>query len=225
MLAYVFWHWPRPLVSTNEYEASLVGFHRSLTTDPPPGFRQSLTFHVDSLPWHNDKAEAYEDWYLVADSAALDPLNAAAVSGNNRTPHDRAAQSAAGGIARSPNARSINRSPSVVWRQTQEPSAYREAGVATWQPFGHARSGHCNTSSQSGSSRRTNQSAVAMSASSPSSLSRSTASSSVISPLPPPSILLSHFHPASIRAVFRIPIPYFATDRSSDGMGWKDRSL
>ena len=97
MLAYVFWHWPRPHVTPHEYEARVSDFHRSLSIDPPLGFRHSLTFRVDSLPWHSDKAAGYEDWYLVADWEAFDPLNAAAVSGNNRTPHDRVAQTAAGG--------------------------------------------------------------------------------------------------------------------------------
>jgi len=97
MLAYVFWHWARPQVAAKEYEANLAAFHRNLATTPPQGFRHSLTFRVDSLPWHGDRAAGYEDWYLVANSAALDPLNATAVSGNNRTPHDRVASAAAGG--------------------------------------------------------------------------------------------------------------------------------
>lgn len=97
MLAYIFWHWPRPQVAKGEYEADLVAFHGALAAEPPPGFRRSLTFRVGPLPWLGDGVGGYEDWYVVDDSAALDPLNAAAISGRRRPSHDRAAQAAAGG--------------------------------------------------------------------------------------------------------------------------------
>jgi hypothetical protein len=97
MLAYVFWHWPRQDVAAREYEADLAAFHRSLAAHAPPGFRRSLAFRVAALPWDAPQAAGYEDWYLVEDFAALDALNAAAVAGHNRPPHDRAARAAAGG--------------------------------------------------------------------------------------------------------------------------------
>ncbi|MDQ2828434.1 MAG: hypothetical protein M3Y74_05225 [Chloroflexota bacterium] len=97
MLAYVFWHWPRPHIDAGAYEESLVRFHRSLAADPPPGFQRSLSVRVDALPWPDAPAGGYEDWYLLDGSAALDPLNNAAVSGAHKTPHNHAAHAAAGG--------------------------------------------------------------------------------------------------------------------------------
>lgn len=97
MLAYIFWHWPRPQIAAGEYEADLLAFHGALAAEPPPGFRRSLTFRVGPLPWLGGEAGGYEDWYIVADSAALDPLNGAAVSGRRKPSHDRAAHAAAGG--------------------------------------------------------------------------------------------------------------------------------
>lgn len=99
MLAYLFWHWSRAGADAAEYEAALAGFHRSLAAGSPPGFRRSLSFRLGAAPWvaAGEAAGGYEDWYVVDDSAALDPLNAAAVSGARRAPHDRAAAGAAGG--------------------------------------------------------------------------------------------------------------------------------
>jgi hypothetical protein len=97
MLAYLFWHWPRPQVATGDYEVDLIAFHAALAAEPPPGFQRSLTFSVGPLPWLGEPARGYEDWYVVTDSAALDPLDAAAVAGRRKIPHDRAARGAAGG--------------------------------------------------------------------------------------------------------------------------------
>lgn len=99
MLAYVFWHWPRPAVPLREYELRQRRFHAALLEAPPPGFERSTCHSIAALPWTNDVGQAYEDWYLVRDSAALDPLNDAAVTGRRRTPHDEAAAAAGGGTA------------------------------------------------------------------------------------------------------------------------------
>jgi hypothetical protein len=99
MLAYVFWHWKRADVSAPDYEERLRQFHRALSDSPPPGFSQSAALALSGAPWANDGGDAYEDWYLVQDSAALDPLNAAAVSASRQLPHDEAAARAAGGAA------------------------------------------------------------------------------------------------------------------------------
>ena len=88
MLAYVFWHRPRPDVDRERYEDAMRAFHASL--DNP-----SATFRLDALPF-GDGRDGYEDWYLVADWAALGALNAAAVDGRHRPHHDAAA-----GLARS----------------------------------------------------------------------------------------------------------------------------
>lgn len=99
MLAYVFWHWPRPTVSIADYEAGQRGFHDALRRAPSPGFVRSFTHWISGAPWANTGGPAYEDWYLVEGSAALDPLNDAAVSASRQQPHDRAAAGAAGGTA------------------------------------------------------------------------------------------------------------------------------
>lgn len=99
MLAYVFWHWPRPAVATAEYEARQRAFHDALAAAPSEGFVRSFTHAQSGAPWANGGGVAYEDWYIVRDSAGLDPLNAAAISASRQQPHDAAAAVAAGGTA------------------------------------------------------------------------------------------------------------------------------
>ncbi|HEY2638130.1 MAG TPA: hypothetical protein VGI54_12110, partial [Solirubrobacteraceae bacterium] len=89
MLAYVFWH--RPTGEAATYEDALRAFHAALAADPPPGFHRSLAVRLDAAPWLAGTGTAYEDWYLVADWAALGTLNEAAVSGARRSPHDAVA--------------------------------------------------------------------------------------------------------------------------------------
>ena len=91
MLAYVFWHQPRPTVARGDYESALRAFHSALD-------HTSSVFRLASAPWA-PAGPCYEDWYLVQDSAALDPLNDAAVSGHRKNPHDVAAAHAAWGAA------------------------------------------------------------------------------------------------------------------------------
>jgi hypothetical protein len=95
MLAYVFWHWPSPGADRAEYELRQRAFHAALRDAPSPGFQRSFTQAISSAPWANTGRDAYEDWYVIDGSAALDPLNDAAVS----APHERAARDAAGGTA------------------------------------------------------------------------------------------------------------------------------
>lgn len=99
MLAYVFWHWPRPSVAAAEYDARQRAFHEALAAAPSEGFVRSFTHGIAGAPWANAGGAAYEDWYLVRDSAALDPLNAAAISASRQQPHDAAAALAGGGTA------------------------------------------------------------------------------------------------------------------------------
>lgn len=99
MLAYVFWHWKRPGVSAEEYEARQCAFHRALAEAPPDGFHESTCHALAGAPWAAHGADAYEDRYLVTDSSALDALNAGAVSASRSAPHDAAAAAAAGGTA------------------------------------------------------------------------------------------------------------------------------
>jgi hypothetical protein len=98
LLAYVFWHQPRPGGTAAVYETLLRAFHGTLATTPPEGFHGSAAFRLPGASWA-PPGPVYEDWYLLSDSAALDPLNAAAVSGAHRRPHDTVAAQARWGTA------------------------------------------------------------------------------------------------------------------------------
>ncbi|HUR93540.1 MAG TPA: hypothetical protein VMY76_03080 [Gemmatimonadales bacterium] len=99
MLAYVFWHWPRAGVPAASYEALQRRFHAALGDAPPPGFLGSRSAAILGAPWAAAGARAYEDWYMVDGSAALDPLNAAAVTASRQAAHDAAAAAAENGTA------------------------------------------------------------------------------------------------------------------------------
>jgi hypothetical protein len=91
-LAYVFWHWPRPEVPIDAYEAKIRSFLRSLNSAKPPGLIEGLSFRADALPWSPQGLNLYEDWYVVESFAALETLNEAAVGGDSRGPHDSIAK-------------------------------------------------------------------------------------------------------------------------------------
>jgi hypothetical protein len=97
MLAYVFWHWMRADAPARDYEAQLRAFHAALAATPPDGFADSRSVALGGVPWAADGGDAYEDWYLVRDFAALGTLNEAAVSGHRAPAHDAAAARSAGG--------------------------------------------------------------------------------------------------------------------------------
>ena len=99
MLAYTFWHWKRPDVSPETYEARQRDFQATLAAHPPDGFLHGTTVRLQGAPWAADGHTAYEDWYLVRDMASLDSLNQAAVTAARQVPHDAVAQLAADGIA------------------------------------------------------------------------------------------------------------------------------
>src|SRR5260370_14125273 len=91
LLAYVFSHRPAGDIDVAVYETALTRFHAALASAPPSGFVRSSTFKV---------GDRYSDWYLVEDSAALNVLNAAAVSGARTPAHDAAAHMAADGVGK-----------------------------------------------------------------------------------------------------------------------------
>ena len=97
MLAYVFWHWPQAQIEHGSYVDHLAEFHRTLAANKPAGFRESVVFRIKNANWLNTDGEAYEEWYLLDDSAAMDPLNEAAVTGVCEEPHNRVAREAADG--------------------------------------------------------------------------------------------------------------------------------
>jgi hypothetical protein len=97
MLAYVFWHWPQSSVDADAYIEHLVSFHQTLAAHKPVGFQESVVFRIRGASWLNTSAEAYEEWYLLDDSAAMDRLNEAAVTGVCEEPHNKVARQAADG--------------------------------------------------------------------------------------------------------------------------------
>lgn len=97
MLAYVFWHWPQASVDRDAYVRHLIAFQETLAVNKPAGFRESVVFRIRGASWLKTQGEAYEEWYLLDDSAAIDPLNEGAVSGACLEPHNRVAREAADG--------------------------------------------------------------------------------------------------------------------------------
>jgi hypothetical protein len=91
VLAYVFSHRPAPGVDVAGYEAALREFHDSLGSHRPRGFASSLTYRI---------GDGYSDWYLLEDSAAMDALNEAAVSGARTAPHHAVARLAVDGVGK-----------------------------------------------------------------------------------------------------------------------------
>ena len=98
-LAYVFWHWLRAGHDAGGYEDALATFQTVLMENAPPGFRRAAVFRHGPAAWLPGDGPHYVDWYLVDDSAALDPLNDGAVSAVCQAAHDAAAERAAGGTA------------------------------------------------------------------------------------------------------------------------------
>ncbi len=86
MLAYIFWHRPNRDADRDAYEAALTRFHRELAEAGSPGFQSSAAFRISGTPWLDD-APGYEDWNLVDEAGALDPLNVVAVSGEMAESH------------------------------------------------------------------------------------------------------------------------------------------
>ena len=82
-----------------DYERRVHDFHVALAAAPPDGFSTSWSVALAGPPWANNGGPSYEDWYLVRNSADLDPLNEAAISASRKIPHDRAASGTAGGSA------------------------------------------------------------------------------------------------------------------------------
>ena len=89
MLAYVFWHQPRPGADIGSCEEAQRAFQASLEVE-------SACFRLAELPFDRDRG-GYEDWYLVESWAGLGELNRMAVDQGRRPAHDRAAAEAMNG--------------------------------------------------------------------------------------------------------------------------------
>lgn len=130
MLAYVFWHWPQTTVDEQSYAAHLESFHRALAANKPDGFHRSIVFRIEDANWLDTRGPAYEEWYLLDDSAAMDPLNDAAVSGACEAPHNLVAREAAGGTGGLYRLRSaaevLNEARFAVWLAKPEGVQYRD---------------------------------------------------------------------------------------------------
>jgi hypothetical protein len=98
MLAYVFWHWRRSSVDASVYETDLIQFHDTLQSNKPAGFYRSVVFLIEKAPWLTTDSAAYEEWYLLEDSAAMDRINYAAVHGACEESHNSVAKNALGGV-------------------------------------------------------------------------------------------------------------------------------
>src|SRR2546430_15683173 len=96
MLTYVFWHQRESKIAREEYQERLVAFHRILRERQPQGFLFSMVLEMAQLLWMEEGREAYEDWYIVENSAALDPLDEAAVTGICRKAHHQGGRMAGG---------------------------------------------------------------------------------------------------------------------------------
>jgi hypothetical protein len=98
LLAYVFWHVPRPGVAVRDYESAHREFHTVLWKSKVDGLIGLRVFRLAAIPWLGGNP-GYEDWHLLENSAGLDVLNGAAVSQARQLPHDRIAAMAADGTA------------------------------------------------------------------------------------------------------------------------------
>ncbi len=148
MLAYVFWHWPNSNIDDATYRKLLQDFHQTLNTNAPKGFLGSVAFAVSQLPLLTNSQRGFEDWYLLEDSASLDILNEAAVSGVCEEPHNLVARQAADGTAGLYRLRSgqedLASAKSATWFRKPEGMSYQDlyssltattsrSGVGLWQ--------------------------------------------------------------------------------------------
>jgi hypothetical protein len=99
VIAYVFCHQPRPETHREDYERALVVFYQALSRARPAGLQRVSVLRAPHLPWLPADDPTFEEWYVLDDSAALDPLNDAAVSGDRLQPHNRVAAMSAAGVA------------------------------------------------------------------------------------------------------------------------------
>lgn len=127
MLAYVFWHVPRPGIAARDYESAHREFHDVLWKSKVAGLIGLRVFRLAAIPWLGGKP-GYEDWHLLENSAGLDVLNGAAISQARQLPHDRIAAMAADGTAGLFGLRlgSLNDVSEAYWMSKPAGMSYRE---------------------------------------------------------------------------------------------------
>ncbi len=143
MLAYVFWHWQDVSSQRQAYEEYLVAFHQTLQTAKPAGFQFSMVLQTNKLPWIDGETVAYEDWYLLENSAALDRLDEAAVNRVRRPSHDRVAQLAGGGSGglyrlRTGTPDVLKMQKLAIWFDKPQGMTYEALYAVLQQPMLHA---------------------------------------------------------------------------------------
>lgn len=134
MLAYVFWHWPRPEADQPAYERDMADFHAALARGGVSGLLGSAVYRTAGAAWLGGAGANYVDWYLLDGSPALDVLNEAAVTGQPKEPHDRVARASggsAGGLLRLQRgdeaaARGVLAAPGAVWLAKQRGTGYED---------------------------------------------------------------------------------------------------
>ena len=134
MLAYVFWHRGGGDVERHVYEHRLGVFHQALAEAAPKGFIRSSVHVTDAVPWVEAGSVIYEDWYLLEDSAALDAVNAAAVSGRCAGPHAAVAAnttaSAAGIYTLRAGEDTVDSAPMAIWLHKPPDMSYPDFDAA-----------------------------------------------------------------------------------------------
>jgi hypothetical protein len=135
VIAYSFWHSADTGVVESEYEAALRAFMRQLLATGVPGLERCRSIRFDGLPWVPGRP-AYQDWYELEDSTALDSLESGATTSAVAAPHSTIARLAghgAGGLFRSRSDWPAARFPEeaearVIW--LDKPAGMR------YEPFG-----------------------------------------------------------------------------------------
>jgi len=135
LLAYVFWHIPRPGILARDYEAAHREFHDILWDSQVAGLLGIQVFKLAAIPWL-DGQPGYEDWHFLDNSAALDVLDRAAITRARQHPHDRIAAMAAHGTAGLYGVRSGRpiEPAFACWLSKPAGMSYAEFD-ASWQPL------------------------------------------------------------------------------------------
>lgn len=98
MLAYTVWHHASDESKLEHYQNSLIQFHQTMAEEKPQGYISSKLFTMPSVPWMGETQTIFMDWYLIEDSASLDPLNDSVLAGTRKTSHDAVADNTSGGV-------------------------------------------------------------------------------------------------------------------------------
>lgn len=91
MRAFIMWHRPRTDVDADGYRQGLFRFFAALGAARPSGLISICSHWVEAPAPAPDQGAAFEDWYLLEDSAALDTINDAAIDRGCESSHDAAA--------------------------------------------------------------------------------------------------------------------------------------